>query len=83
MQISVDIINKLAAISWSSFNTTKPNLIEIAVFYLFIFLVIQFIDARKKRKTQKEFSLHRFLILKYLLIIIVAFFAADIFYFKC
>ena len=80
VQISVDIINKLAALSWSSFNTTKPNLIEIAVFYLFIFLVIQFIDARKKRKTQKEFSPRRFLILKYLLIITVVFLAADIFY---
>ena len=80
VQISVDIINKLAALSWSSFNTTKPNLIEIAVFYLFIFLVIQFIDARKKRKTQKEFSPRRFLILKYLLIITVVFFAADIIY---
>ena len=80
VQISVDIINKLAAISWSSFNTTKPNLIEIAVFYLFIILVIQFIDARKKRKTQKEFSPRRFLILKYLLMITVVFFAADIIY---
>jgi competence protein ComEC len=81
VQISVAIINKLASLSWSSFNTNKPDLIEIAVFYLFIFLVIQFIDARKKRKTQKEFSPRRFLILKYLLITTVVFFAADIIYF--
>ena len=80
VQISVDIINKLASLSWSSFNITKPNLLEIAVFYLFIFLLIQFIDARKKRKTQKEFSPRRFLILKYLLIVTVVFFAADIIY---
>lgn len=81
VQISVDIINKLAALSWSSFNTPKPNLIEIAVFYLFIILVIQFIDARKKRTTPNEFSPRRFLILKYLLITAVVFFAADIIYF--
>jgi competence protein ComEC len=79
-QISVDIINKLAALSWSSFNTTKPNLIEIAVFYLFIFLVIQFIDEVKKRKSQKEFSSRRFRVIKYLLTITVVFFAADIIY---
>ena len=53
VQISVDLINKLAALSWSSCNTTKPNLFEIAVFYLFVFLVIQFMDTKKKRKTQK------------------------------
>ncbi|HBI47959.1 MAG TPA: DNA internalization-related competence protein ComEC/Rec2 [Smithella sp.] len=79
-QISVDIINKLAALSWSSFNTTKPNLIEIAVFYLFIFLVIQFIDEVKKRKSQKEFSSRHFRVIKYLLTITVVFFAADIIY---
>ena len=80
VQLSVDIINKLASLSWSSFNTTKPDLIEIAVFYLFIFLVIQFIDAMKKRKTPKEFSPRRFLILKCLLIITIVCLAADIFY---
>jgi competence protein ComEC len=80
VQISVNIINKLAAPSWSSFNCTTPSIVEITVFYLFIFLVIQFIEARKKRKTSKEFSPHRFRVLKYLLIITVVFFAADIIY---
>ena len=80
VQISVTIINKLAALPWSSFGSTKPNLVEIAVFYLFIFLVIQFIEARKKRKTQKGFSLRRFRALKYLLLITVVFFVADIIY---
>jgi competence protein ComEC len=80
VQISVNIINKLAALPWSSFNCTTPNIVEIVVFYLFIFLVIQFIDARKKRKTKKEFSPRRFRVLKYLLIITVVFFAADIIY---
>jgi competence protein ComEC len=78
VQISVALINKLAALSWSSFNTTKPNLIEIAAFYLLIFLIIQFIEAIKKRKSQKEFSSSRFRVVKYLLIITVVFFTVDI-----
>ncbi|KUG24472.1 metallo beta-lactamase superfamily hydrolase [hydrocarbon metagenome] len=81
VQISVDLINKLAALSWSSLNTTKPNLIEIAVFYLLIILIIQFIEERKKRNNQKEFSLNRFRFLKYSLIFTIIFFAADITYF--
>ena len=80
VQISVSIINKLGALPWSSFNCTTPNIVEIAVFYLFIFLVIQFIDERRKKKTQKEFSPRRLQYLKYSLIIIVVFFAANITY---
>jgi competence protein ComEC len=78
--ISVNIINKLAAIPWSSFNVTTPNLLEIAIFYFFIFLTMQFIDAIRNRKTPKAFSLQRLQILKYLLIITVLFFVADITY---
>ena len=80
VQISVTIINKLAAFPWSSSNSTTPTIIEIAVFYLSIFLIIQFIDEREKRKNQKVFSPRRFQILKYLLIITLVFFAADITY---
>jgi len=80
VQISVTIINKLAAFPWSSSNSTTPAIIEIAVFYLSIFLIIQFIDEREKRKNQKVFSPRRFQILKYLLIITLVFFAADITY---
>ena len=83
VQISVNIINKLAAPSWSSFNCITPNILEIVLFYLFIFLAIQFIDAREKKEAQKEFSPQRFLILKYLLIITVVFFATDIIYLIC
>jgi competence protein ComEC len=80
VQISVNIINKLAAVPWSSFNCITPNIVEIAVFYLFIFLLIQFIDERGKKKTQKGFLLRRFQVLKYLLVIVVLFFGADITY---
>ncbi|MGP8155144.1 MAG: DNA internalization-related competence protein ComEC/Rec2, partial [Smithella sp.] len=76
--ISVNIINKLAALPWSSFNVTTPNLLEIAIFYLFIFLIIQFIDTQKNQDTPKASSPHRILILKCLLIIAVLFFIADI-----
>lgn len=80
VQTSVDLINKLAALSWSSFNTTKPNLIEIVIFYLLIILIIQFVEERKKRNNQKEFSLNRFRFIKYSLIFTIIFFAADITY---
>jgi len=80
VQISVNTINKLAALPWSSFNSTTPNIVEITVFYLFIFLVFQFFEARKKRKIQKEFSPRRIRDLKYLLITTLVFFAADITY---
>jgi competence protein ComEC len=80
VQISVNIINKLAALPWSSFNSTTPTIFEITFFYLFIFLLIQFIESRKKRKTPKEFLPHRLQYLKYSLIIIIVFFAADITY---
>ena len=78
--ISVNIINKLAALSWSSFNATTPNLLEIAIFYLFIFLAMQCIDAARNRETPKAFSPQRLQILKYLLIMTVLFFIADIAY---
>jgi len=80
VQISVGLINKLADISWSSYNTIKPNFIEIAVFYLLVFLVIQFIDTIRKIKIQKELSPRNFQVQKYLIIIIVVFFAADAIY---
>ena len=80
VQIAVNIINKLATLPWSSSNSTTPSIVEISVFYLFIFLIVQFLDEKKKRKYQKEFSPRRFQILKYLLIITVVFFASDITY---
>jgi competence protein ComEC len=80
VQISVTIINKLAALPRSSFNCTTPNIVEIAVFYLFVFFIIQFIDEKRKKKTQKEFSPRRLQYLKYSLIIIIVFFVADITY---
>jgi competence protein ComEC len=55
-------------------------MIEIAVFYSIIFLVIQLIDQKKKRNTNDKFTPFRFAAVKYLLILSVLFFAADITY---
>lgn len=81
VQISIDIINKLADLSWSFLNTAKPNFLEITFFYLFIFLIIQFIEERKKQNNQIEFSANHFFFIKYPLIFIIIFFAVDITYF--
>ncbi|PKN38190.1 MAG: DNA internalization-related competence protein ComEC/Rec2 [Deltaproteobacteria bacterium HGW-Deltaproteobacteria-2] len=80
VQISVDMINQLASFPWSSLSTIRPNLIEIAVFYLLIFLLIQFIEA-KRRTIPIESLSGRLRIIKYLLVVTVLLFAADIIYF--
>ncbi|PKN53423.1 MAG: DNA internalization-related competence protein ComEC/Rec2 [Deltaproteobacteria bacterium HGW-Deltaproteobacteria-13] len=76
-ELSINIINKLAALPFSYFTATTPNIIEIIFFYLFIFLVIQFIDERKKKNIKDGFSPVRFRILKYLLVMTIIFFIAD------
>ncbi|HEX7415594.1 MAG TPA: DNA internalization-related competence protein ComEC/Rec2 [Smithellaceae bacterium] len=69
VQISVYIIDFLASLSWSSFSFTKPNFLEIFIFYLFVFLLVQFIDMRKNKERKKGFLDRYPLTLKYLLII--------------
>lgn len=77
-QISINIINKLAALPFSSLSITKPNIIEIAVFYSMIFMMMQWID--KKSGLPRKWSAFRFTAIKYLLIIALLFFAADMTY---
>ncbi len=77
-QISVSIINKLAALPFSSLFVTKPNIIEIAVFYSTIFMMMQWID--KKKGLSRKCSAFRFTAIKYLLIMVLLFFAADMTY---
>jgi competence protein ComEC len=79
--ISVNIINKLAALPFSSISMVKPNMIEIAVFYSIIFLVVQLVDEKKKINTNDKLPSYKFTAIKYLLILAVLFFAADITYF--
>lgn len=80
VQISVDIINKMAALSWSSFTFTKPNIAEIIIFYFFIFILVQFFDWRFNLTNRKGFLQRHYLILKSLLVIFLCFFIADAFY---
>ncbi len=80
VQISVDIINKMAALSWSSFTFTKPTIAEIFFFYLFISILMQFFDLRYALMNRKGFLQRHPLILKSLLVIFLCFFIADALY---
>lgn len=80
VEISVEIINKLASLSWSSLSFTKPVIPEMIIFYIFIFLLIQLIDTRYKTENKKSFFLRHPILLKYALLCIVFFFVADIIY---
>ncbi len=79
-QISVDIIHKLASLEWSSINVFKPGIFEIALYYLLIYLIFQFVGV--KQKIKEGVLPVRFHYFKYLLILIAVFFAADIIYYS-
>lgn len=81
-QISIEIINKMAAIEWSSVRAFKPDIIEIALYYILIYLIFQFFETGQKIITKKELSPKRLLYFKYFLMIIVILFIADITYFS-
>lgn len=57
--ISVVIINRLAALSWSTLSFVKPNIAEIILFYVFLFLLIQVLALKNKRNNNKEGFLTR------------------------
>lgn len=77
-QISINVIHHLATLSWSSLSVAKPNLAEIALFYLIVILSFQLLDDLRKKKI----SPLRFSAIKYLLIIAVFISVADIIYFS-
>jgi len=78
--ISVEIINKLAALPWSSFIFTKPNILEIIVFYLFLILSVQLVADRRSGINKKGVFRQHPVIMKAALIIAIIFFLADVFY---
>ena len=80
VQISIEIINKLASLSWSSFSFTKPNIPEIILFYLFLVLLIQFLDTRRNNENKKGYFLRHPLLLRYILISTILFFIGDAIY---
>jgi competence protein ComEC len=77
-QISIDIIGKMAAFEWSSIRVVKPDLIEIALIYIFIYLIFQFFGSKQNITAKSNLLPHAFI--KHLLIIIAVFFIADITY---
>lgn len=74
--ITVEIINWLAGLSWSAFNFTKPNMAEIMLCYIFIFLLIEVITPGNKNN-QKGFSSRHPLLIKSALLISLALILAD------
>ncbi len=80
VQISLEIINKLASLPWSSFSITKPSILEIVIFYLFLVLLIQFTDAQRGLENKKSYFLRNPAILKCLLLFTVIFFIGDTIY---
>ncbi len=80
VQISVDVINYLASLSWSAFSFTKPSIAEIVIFYLLIFFSLRFIDSRNINGIRKNFPDRYPLFLKFILITLIVFFLADVVY---
>lgn len=60
--ISLDIINKLASLPWSSFNVVKPNIPEIIVFYMMLFFLTELLSPENKKKPDGFTTRHPFLI---------------------
>ena len=78
VQISVYVIDYLASLSWSSFSFTRPNIAEIIIFYLLIFILLRLIDLRHiSGVTKKDFLTRHPLFLKFILITLIVFFLAD------
>ncbi|HNS56805.1 MAG TPA: ComEC/Rec2 family competence protein, partial [Smithellaceae bacterium] len=75
--ISMEIINSLASYSWSSLSITKPNILEIVIYCLFLILFLQFIDM--KREAKGFFPRHP-LLLRCTLILMLLFFIGDAVY---
>jgi len=77
--IAVDIIHRLASLSWSTFSFAKPNIAEIILFYFFIFFLIETIAPQGKINNRGFAARHRSFV-KAALLISVAFILADAVY---
>jgi competence protein ComEC len=81
VQISVYAIDYLASLSWSSFSFTRPNIAEIIIFYLLIFILLRLIDLRHINDgIKKDFLARHPLVLKLSLLALIIFFLADAVY---
>ena len=78
VQISVYVIDYLASLSWSSFSFTKPNIAEIVIFYLLIFILLCIYDWHNiNNGIKKNFLTRNPLFLKLILLSLIIFFLAD------
>jgi competence protein ComEC len=77
VQISVYVIDYLASLSWSTFSFTKPNIAEIVIFYLLIFISLRFIDLRHVSGIKKGSPERYPLFLKFILIALIVFSLID------
>lgn len=69
--LSVSIINGLASFSWSALTLPKPNLAEIILFYIFIFLLLEIISPHddKEKLPRSPILIRTALVVSVLLII--------------
>ncbi|MRR17515.1 MAG: DNA internalization-related competence protein ComEC/Rec2 [Deltaproteobacteria bacterium] len=66
--VSVAIIHRLADLSWSTYTFTKPNMAEMIVFYVFLFLLVETWVPADKRNG-KAFPARHPMLIRILLII--------------
>ncbi len=80
VNISLDIINILASVSWSSFAISKPSVWEIVIFYLFIYLLMNLLDHLFKKSDENISPVKNPLLLKTLTAVCLLFFIGNGFY---
>jgi competence protein ComEC len=77
--VAVAAINWQASLSWSSFSFIKPNIAEIALFYIILFLLIS-LKADQSEKKVKASKTHHPVLMKTALIIALILMISDIVY---
>ncbi|MEN6507408.1 MAG: DNA internalization-related competence protein ComEC/Rec2 [Smithella sp.] len=77
--IAVSAINWQASLSWSSFSFIKPNIVEIALFYIIIFLLVS-LKADQSEKKAKESKTNHPVLIKTALLIALTLMIADVVY---
>jgi competence protein ComEC len=81
--IGLRIIKSMASWNWSSADFPQPGVGEILLFYLFVFVTFQFLEARKEKQGRDNLRPGFFKSsLKYLWFIVLVILAADIVYFS-
>lgn len=77
--IAVAAINRLASLPWSSFSFVKPNCFEIALFYIFIFLLVSAVTPVNKNH-DRGFTARHPLGIRLALLVSLALIGADLTY---